>query len=135
LRPIPPGCELVRLDRDLIVRTEWGPHDVQFAGGIEAWEQTCLGYGLLRGNEILCEATAGPPAIGLRELGVFTQREHRGQGYATLTAAHLIREIESLSDRTYWNCAKQNVASAAVARKLGYRVENEYRCLMWHESR
>jgi predicted GNAT family acetyltransferase len=74
------------------------------------------------------------PALGLREPGVYTQPEHRGKGYATLTAARLIQEIEALGDRTYWNCAKQNIASAAVARKLGYRIEKEYHCLAWSKQ-
>jgi RimJ/RimL family protein N-acetyltransferase len=134
LHKIPEGCEIRRLDRNLIMRTEWGPDDVAFAGGIEVWEKTSLGYCLMRGDEILCEATAGPPAIGLREPGVFTQEEHRGKGYATITSARLIKEIEDMGERTYWNCAKQNVASAAVARKLGYRIEKEYRCMAWSKS-
>ncbi len=133
LHKIPEGCEIRRLDRSLIMRTEWGPADVEFAGGIDAWEKTCFGYCLMRDNEILSEATVGLPAIGLREPGVFTQEEHRGKGYATITVAHLIKEIETLGDQTYWNCAKQNVASAAVARKLGYRIEKEYRCMAWHK--
>ncbi len=134
LNQVPQGYEIRRLDRHLIMRTEWGPDDVQFAGGIDAWEKTCFGYCLICGSEILCEATVGPPAIGLREPGVFTQEAHRGKGYATLTTAHLIKEIETLGDQTYWNCAKQNVASAMVARKLGYRVEKEYRCMAWEKS-
>lgn len=134
LRKIPEGCEIRRLDRDLIMRTEWGPDDVRLAGGIEVWEKTCFGFCLLRGDEILCEATTSPPAIGLREPGVFTHEEHRRKGYATITTARLIKEIEALGDETYWNCAKQNVASAAVARKLGYRVEKEYRCMVWNKS-
>jgi RimJ/RimL family protein N-acetyltransferase len=133
LGKVPEGCEIRRLDRDLVMRTEWGPDDVRFAGSIEAWEKTCFGYCLMRGDDILCEATVGPPAIGLRELGVFTREEHRGKGYATITTARLIKEIEATGDQTYWNCAKQNVASAAVARKLGYRIEKEYRCIAWHK--
>lgn len=132
LRKVPEGCEIRRLDRDLIMRTEWGPDDVQSAGGIEVWEKTCFGYCLMCGDEILSEATVGPPAIGLREPGVFTREEHRSKGYATITAARLVKEIEAMGDQTYWNCAKQNVASAAVARKLGYRIEREYRCMAWH---
>jgi GNAT superfamily N-acetyltransferase len=134
LHKIPQGCEIRRLDRGLIMRTEWGLGDVQFAGGIEVWEKTCFGFCLMRGDEILCEATVGPPAIGLREPGVFTQKEHRGKGYATMTSARLIKEIEALGDETYWNCAQQNVASAAVARKLGYRIEKEYRTMGWRKS-
>jgi RimJ/RimL family protein N-acetyltransferase len=36
-----------------------------------------------------------------------------------------------MGQQTWWNCAKQNVASAALARKLGYRTEREYRVLAW----
>jgi RimJ/RimL family protein N-acetyltransferase len=131
---MPEGCEIRRLDRDLIMLTEWGPDDVKSAGGIEAWEKTCFGYCLMRGDEILCEATVGPPAIGLREPGMITQERHRGKGYATITTAHLIQEIEASGERTYWNCAKQNAASAALARKLGYRIEKEYRCMAWNKT-
>lgn len=134
LHQVPEGCAIRRLNRDLVLLTEWGPDDVRLAGGMEAWERTYLGYCVMRGDEILSEATAGPPAIGLREPGVFTQPEHRGRGYATLAAAHLIHEIEAAGERTYWNCAKQNAASAAVARKLGYRIEKEYRCMAWFKA-
>jgi RimJ/RimL family protein N-acetyltransferase len=48
-----------------------------------------------------------------------------------MTSARLIQEIEAMGGQTYWNCARQNVASAAVARKLGYRIEKEYRCMVW----
>jgi RimJ/RimL family protein N-acetyltransferase len=131
LHPLPEGCQIHRLNRELIMRTEWGPTDVAAWGGLEAWERTCFGYCLMRGDELLSEATVGASAIGFHEPGVITQAAHRGKGYATITVAHLIREIESLGLQTYWNCAKQNLASAAVARKLGYRIEKEYRCMVW----
>jgi len=115
----------------LILRTEWGPGDVQQMGGLDAWEATCFGYCLLRGDEILCSASMGPAALGLREPGVFTPEAHRSNGYATITSARLIQEIERLGHQTYWDCARQNGASAAVARKLGYRIEKEYRVLAW----
>jgi RimJ/RimL family protein N-acetyltransferase len=132
LSNVPEGCTIRPLDRNLIMRTQWGPDAVRDVGGIEIWEKTCFGFCLMHDDEILCEATVGVPATGLREPGVFTQEAHRGQGYATITAAHLIRKIEASGDHTYWNCAKQNVASAAVARKLGYRIEKEYRLLGWN---
>lgn len=133
VRQVPADCMIKRLDRDLIMRTEWGPNDVAFAGGLESWEKSCFGYCLLRDDEILSEATVGPSALGLYEPGVFTQIAHRGKGYGTMTTARLIQEIEARGGRTYWNCAKQNVASAAIARKLGYRVEKECRCMSWNK--
>jgi RimJ/RimL family protein N-acetyltransferase len=134
LRQAPADCTITRLDRDLILRTEWGPNDVKFVGGLEIWEKSCFGYCLLRGDEILSEATVGPPALGLYEPGVFTQIAHRGKGYGTMTTARLIQEIEARGGQTFWNCAKQNVASAAIARKLGYRVEKEYRYMAWNKD-
>ena len=59
LHEIPEGCDIRRLDRDLIMRTEWGPDDVEFAGGIEAWEEDCLGFCLMRGDEILSNRSRG----------------------------------------------------------------------------
>ncbi|MCB0186744.1 MAG: GNAT family N-acetyltransferase, partial [Caldilineaceae bacterium] len=123
-----------RMDRDLILRSEWGPEDVAYAGGIEAWEATCFGYCLLHDNEIRSEEHTGPSALGLREPGVFTQAAHRGKGYGTIVTAHLIQEIESLGERTYWNCTQENVASAGIARKLGYQVEQAYRFWGWEQQ-
>ena len=133
LHPLPEGCQIHRLNRELIMQTEWGPGDVASWGGLDAWERNCFGYCLMRGDELLSEAGVGPPAIGLYEPGIITQTAHRGHGYATITVAHLIQTIEASGFNTYWNCAKQNLASAAVARKLGYRVEKEYRCMAWNQ--
>jgi hypothetical protein len=134
LRQVPADCVIRRLDRELILRTEWGPNDVAFYGGLDHWEKICFGYVLMRGDEILSEATVGPPALGCYEPGVFTQENQRGKGYGTMVTARLIQEIEAAGGQTYWNCAKQNAASAAIARKLGYRVEKEFRCLAWRKT-
>ncbi len=135
LRQLPADCVIRRMDRELVMRTEWGPGDVAAHGGLDRWEKVCLGYVLMRGNEILSEASVGPSALGgLYEPGVFTQESQRGKGYGTLVTARLIQELESMGGQTYWNCAKQNLASAAIARKLGYRVQKEFRCLAWRET-
>ncbi len=136
LRQLPTGCQLQRLDRESILRTEWGPNDVTFYGGAANWEKACLGFVLMKGDEILSEATVGSPGrtTNLYEPGVFTQPDHRGKGYGTLVSARLIQEIESMGGTTFWNCAKQNQASAAIARKLGYRSLKEFRCLAWEKQ-
>lgn len=134
MQHIPADCILKRIDRDLIMRTTWGPGDVQLLGGLDNWDKACIGYCLMQGVEILSEASVGPPALGLYEPGVYTQEAHRGKGYGTMVSARLIQELEKTGGKTYWNCAKQNLASAAIARKLGYRIEKEYRCMAWRKS-
>ena len=116
---VPADFVIRHLDRDLILHTEWGPNDVAFIGGLDAWEKVCFGYVLMRGDEILSEATVGPSALGCYEPGVFTQKNHRGKGYGTMVTSRLIQEIEALGKQTFWNCTIQNSASAAIARKLG----------------
>ena len=131
---VPADFVIRRLDRDLILHTEWGPNDVAFIGGLDAWEKVCFGYVLMRGDDILSEATVGPSALGCYEPGVFTQENHRGKGYGTMVTARLIQEIEALGKQTFWNCTIQNSASAAIARKLGYRIRKEFRCMAWRKT-
>lgn len=134
LRQAPSECRIERIDRELVMRTEWGPGDVRMLGSIDAWEKNCFGYVLMQGDQILSESSVGAPALGLYEPGVFTHPDHRGKGYGTMVTARLVQEIEAMGGQTYWNCAKQNLASAAIARRLGYRVEKEYRCMVWRKT-
>ncbi len=134
LRQVPTDCEICRLDRDLVMRTEWGPGDVAFFGGLDAWEKACFGYVLIQGVEILSEASVGPPALGCFEPGVFTQERHRGKGYGTMVTARLIQQIESMGMRSYWNCTVQNAGSAGIAQNLGYRIKKAFRCMAWHKT-
>lgn len=134
LRQVPADCEIRRLDRDLVLRTEWGPGDVAFFGGLDSWEKTCFGFVLMQGVEILSEASVGPSALGCYEPGVFTQEKHRGKGYGTMVTARLIQEIEAMGRQTYWNCTAKNAGSIGIARNLGYRTRKEFRCLAWHKT-
>jgi RimJ/RimL family protein N-acetyltransferase len=134
IRQVPADCLIHKIDRNLIMLTEWGPNDVKFWGGLELWEKTCSGYCLMRGEEILSEATVGPAANNIYEPGVFTKKNHRSKGYGTAVTARLIQEIEEKGGQTFWNCDKENLASAAIARKLGYRIEKEFRCMVWSKT-
>jgi RimJ/RimL family protein N-acetyltransferase len=121
------------MDRETIFQTEWGTDSISSAGGIDNWEKTHFGYCLVQDNQIVAEAAVGPPALGLYEPGVSTREIYRGKGFGTAASARLIHEIEKTGGKTYWNCARQNKASAAIARKLGYQIEKEYRCLAWRQ--
>lgn len=133
LNQVPDGFELRRTDRELVLRTQWGPYDVEWWGGLDGWAQNQVGFVLMKDDEILSEASVGPAITGVREPGVITHEAHRGKGYGTIVAARLIQEIESLGERTFWNCTKQNLGSARIARRLGYRVEKEFRNMHWKQ--
>jgi hypothetical protein len=130
----PAGLQLRRIDHDLLARCQWGELMVDMAGGAEQALTRGLGYCLMRGEEILSEANAGPVARGVIELGTITHPEQRGRGYATIVSARTALECERLGYDTRWNCAKDNPPSATIARRLGYRSEQEFRLLVWPKA-
>lgn len=129
LTPIPGGCEIRSVDAELYKRlADYDPKNAESA------LENGIGVCLMHGDEILCEAFAGKLTDNMLEMGVTTHKPYEGQGYGTLTCAHLVQACESRGFQTYWNCNTQNVASVKIARKLGYRIEKEYRLLYWSKS-
>jgi GNAT superfamily N-acetyltransferase len=133
LAQLPEGLAIRPADLALFERTFWRDDNVRLAGSAEAYLATARAFYLLQGEEILCEAATGPLIEGVRELGVLTYESYRGRGYATLTCAYLIRELEKVGDRPFWNCSTTNLASAAVARKLGFVNERVFE-FVWFEG-
>jgi hypothetical protein len=134
LQPIPDRCIFRRVDRALFERSmDYQFYSDMFGSADRALEKT-LGLFLMNGETILCEAWAGCNVSGTIEIGVNTIESERRKGYATATCARLILACEALGYQTYWNCAKQNTASRALAQKLGYRTSVEYCLLGWFPS-
>ncbi|MCB8944863.1 MAG: GNAT family N-acetyltransferase [Ardenticatenaceae bacterium] len=133
LAQLPEGLTIRAADLALFERTFWRDDNVRLAGSAEAYLATARAFYLLQGEEILGEAAAGPLIDGVRELGVLTYEPYRGRGYATLMCARLIREMEMVGERPFWNCSTRNLASAAVARKLGFGQERVFE-FVWYEG-
>jgi RimJ/RimL family protein N-acetyltransferase len=131
---LPAGYEVHRMDRALLLASAHHDATVQRYGSLEAFLEQGVAVCLLRGREILCEAYADGSVNGVREIGVRTGERYRGQGLATITCAHLIKACAEAGDRVYWNCAKSNAASAAVARKLGFQNQREYQLIAWFKA-
>lgn len=129
--PVPEGCQLRHLDSGLFEHSMMANYFTGVYGSVEKALEQGIGLCLMRDGEILSEASAGPSANGLIEIGVETKEGHQRRGYATLVCAYLIQECEDLGLGTYWNCDSQNPASIALARKLGYEPEKKYRLAAW----
>jgi predicted GNAT family acetyltransferase len=117
----------------LFERSFWYEDNMRLAGSPEAYLATTRAFYLMQGEEMLCEASTGPLIDGVREMGVITHEAHRGLGYATLTCAKLVQACESAGERPFWNCSTRNLASAAVARKLGFVNEKVFE-FAWYEG-
>jgi RimJ/RimL family protein N-acetyltransferase len=100
-------------------------------GSVENVLQHTLGFVILRDDAVVCEAATGAPTHGLIEIGVTTAETYRQHGFAAIACARLIELCEDQGYRTWWDCAKQNIPSTKLARKLGYQNEREYRYVWW----
>lgn len=128
---LPQGYALHQRDEHLFLRSFDYESALDSFGSVENVLKHALGVVILDGDTLVCEAATGAPTHGWIEVGVTTAEPYRGQGFATIACARLIEMCEAMGYRTWWDCAKQNVASTRLARRLGYQNEREYRYVWW----
>jgi RimJ/RimL family protein N-acetyltransferase len=131
LGALPEGYSIHRMDQMLL---EHSPHydgTISRYKSIENFLASGIAVCIMHGHEIVCEAYADMDIMGMRELGITTQEAYRRQGLATIACAHLIKLCEGSGSSTYWDCAKFNLSSVALARKLGFQNKRAYKLLAW----
>jgi hypothetical protein len=128
---LPAGFELQWMDRVQLERTPKYAEVMNRYGSIENLLDKGIAVCLLHGSETVCEAYADMDIMGVRELGVNTQKAYRRQGFATITCAYLIKLCEESGSSTYWDCARFNASSVYLAGKLGFQNQREYQLLAW----
>lgn len=131
LRALPQGFSVQRMDRTLLERTPWLEENITRYGSIENFLEKGIAVCVLHGDQVISEAGADVEVRGVREIGIRTKEEYRRRGFATIACAHLIRLCEEAGANTFWDCAKFNAGSAALARKLGFGNERAYKLLAW----
>ena len=128
---MPAGYRLGVRDEHLFRKSFDYQSTMELFGSVEKVMQHTLGVVILHEGMVACEAATGAPTHGLIEVGVTTAEEHRGRGLATIACARLIEMCEEQGYKTWWDCAKQNIPSVRLAKKLGYQGDPEYRYAWW----
>ena len=127
----PDGLKLARIDHEIEPHCIWTPW--MFIDGTHAVEHG-IGYCLLDGKRVVSEAYAGPDVDGVLEMAVITDSAYQRRGLGRVVSARTVLECERHGYQTWWNTSLENVASAAIARSLGYRTECRYRTLAWERA-
>jgi len=130
---LPSGYTLVPRDQSLFKQSFDYGSTLDSFGTIENVMSQTFGFVVLQDDKVACEAATGAPTRGLIEVGVTTVESHRQHGLAAIACAHLIEACERKGYKTWWDCAKQNILSTRLARKLGYQNEHEYRYVWWQK--
>jgi GNAT superfamily N-acetyltransferase len=72
-------------------------------------------------DEIVATALVTACTDTYAEIGVYTQEDHRGRGYATAAASWVAQAIQERGSIPMWGAGSHNEASLRVAQKLGFQ--------------
>jgi len=128
---LPTQCELRALDPlvfDALIERD---ALLENYGDVDTALRRVMGCCLFYEGQNVCEAVTGPLIEGIREMGILTRKDYRGRGYATFTCAALLQACDRLGVQTFWNCNASNLASVALARRLGYQRARAYTLYYW----
>jgi hypothetical protein len=82
---------------------------------------------MVHDNMIVSDCSADNVSARRCEVGVHTAEGYRQRGLATLTVAAAVDwALSNGFDQVGWHCLRYNVASAATARKVGFRKVEDY---------
>jgi RimJ/RimL family protein N-acetyltransferase len=128
---LPPGFELHRMTRELHEKSPRLEAILFRYGNLDNYLETGLDVCVLHGDEYVCEAGADMEVVGVREVGLYTERPFRRRGLGSIAVANLLKWCDELGCSTYWDCVKLNIGSLKIARKLGFINEASFKLLAW----
>ena len=137
-RQIPAGFRVKQIDLTLAKQLQAKPnrfaaeHGCTFASPTD-FVNRGFGYCVLDDDRIACVASSFFICDKGIEIQIDTHRDYRGQGLATVAAAHLIVHSLAQGLDPGWDAA--NATSAKLARKLGYRPTATYHMYVYTGSR
>lgn len=116
----PFNAEIQQVTAELFPKLMWKQELVRAYGSSTHYVKRSCGFALVKQGKIISEAHAFFWGKKYVDIGTTTDPAYRGVGASAICCMHLINSIEKRGFRPYWCCDANNVASAAVARKLGF---------------
>ncbi|MDF2941499.1 MAG: hypothetical protein K0S01_357 [Herbinix sp.] len=128
---IEPEFQALRIDERIYPITQEQYWTTDFCSNFisqEDYFKHGIGFVILQKDEIIAGASTYSYCAGKLEITIETKEEFRKRGLALACASKLILECISRNIYPRWDAA--NLASVAVAEKLGYRFSHEYTVYM-----
>lgn len=124
---LPKGYELKRMDREIykkVLREEWSKDFCAAFSDEKQFEENGMGVVAVLGEEIAAGASSYTFYRKGIEIEIDTKEAHRRKGLATACGAALILDCLKAGKYPSWDAI--DLRSAALAEKLGYRIEKAY---------
>jgi hypothetical protein len=85
-----------------------------------------FGFCLLHNNKIISWCTSEYVSGNNYGIGIATDEEYQGRGFATITASAFVEHCTRLDGNPYWDAWTRNLPSLAVAEKVGFKRYSTY---------
>jgi RimJ/RimL family protein N-acetyltransferase len=123
-RPLPPGCERVRLDRHILDQAPWQDiqQDILFCWeSLERFEVLGLGYGISSPQgEVLSACYAIAYGAEAFHINIWTHPDHRRRGLARQATIAFLEQSLQKGRTIYWINDAPNIASRRLAESVGF---------------
>ena len=124
---LPQGCQLQAVNETIYKTLKTASWSWDICGNFDTYEdfqRDGLGYVVVLNGEPIAGAGSYSLFDGGIEIEIDTHRDHRRKGLALACGARLILECIDKNLRPGWDAA--NLASVALAEKLGYTLDHAY---------
>ena len=98
-----------------------GVDGVDFRGGLPTLLEAGTVAGAVVDGRIVSTAQTAAITEHYADIGVATDEQWRGRGFATAAASIVARRIQQTGRTPVWSCGEDNLASLRVAQKLGFK--------------
>jgi RimJ/RimL family protein N-acetyltransferase len=119
-----------KINRENFNQCHWRSLILSCYGDVDHFLAHGMGFCLLDQGKIISESY-GFIAKGKAEIGVITDKNYRNQNLGTLISAVMLDYCYKNHLEPYWNCDISNLASIALAKKLGFEEDCQYLFLKW----
>jgi RimJ/RimL family protein N-acetyltransferase len=126
-------CEVRKVNRKLLFGSELQNSEFvhskikQFWDSLEMFLERGQGYVVVCREEAASVCFSAFVAGNTHAIDVETTENYRRRGFAEIVAREFVKECIKRGLRPHWECMKENIASIALAEKLGFEKSVEYK--------
>ena len=136
VRPVPhPGVRaLTAADLPLLLQA---PRELRGSGYADTATMLSTGVaaGVIVSGALVSLAQVTALSERYADVGVFTDPNHRGRGYASASAALVCQLALAIKRIPVWSCGENNEPSLRIARHLGFREVSRRRYVILEDTR
>ncbi|MCB1109916.1 MAG: GNAT family N-acetyltransferase [Chlamydiia bacterium] len=125
IKKLPPQYKISSLDKELFPQCLWSEFIQKYCGTVDRFFAHSKGFCILEKGKVVSESYL-LEAQGLGEVAVITDENHRGQNLGTIACVVALDSCYQRGIEPYWSCDADNLASVAIAKKLGFEENATY---------